>query len=65
MVPSVNVPVAVNCSVVPSGIVVVGGSIAIDASSAAVTISVVELAIESEVALIIAVPIPLLVHFPV
>lgn len=65
MVPSVNVPIAVNCCVVPSGIVVVGGSIAIDASSAAVTISVVELAIESEVALIIAVPIPLLVHFPV
>ena len=65
MVPSVNVPVAVNCCVVLSGIAVVGGSIAIDASSAAVTISVVELAIESEVALIIAVPIPLLVHFPV
>ena len=38
VVPSVNVPVAVNCCMVPSGIVVVSGFTAIDTTAAGVTV---------------------------
>jgi hypothetical protein len=56
MLPSVYVPVAVNCCVVPKGIVAVGGLIAIETSAAAVTVSTVELLTEPEAAVMVAVP---------
>jgi hypothetical protein len=64
VVPSVNVPVAVNCCVAPRAIVVAGGLIAIDTSAAAVTVRTVEPLIEPEVAVIVAVPCPTLVASP-
>ena len=57
MVPSVNVPVAVNCCVVPSATVAVGGLIAIVTSAAAVTVSSVDPLTVPEVAVMLAVPI--------
>jgi hypothetical protein len=65
VLPSVNVPVAVNCCVMPSGIVAVGGLIAIDTSAAAVTVSCVELLTLPDVAVIVAVPRPVLFASPV
>lgn len=64
VVPSVNVPTAVNCWVAPRGIVAVGGLIAIDTSAAAVTVSSVELLTVPEVALMLAVPLPALCASP-
>ena len=64
VVPSVNVPVAVNCCVVPSGIAAIGGLIAIDSSAAAVTVSSVELLTVPDVALMLAVPIATLCASP-
>ena len=43
VLPSLNVPVAVNCSVVPLEIDVLGALIAIDCRTAAVTVRVIEL----------------------
>lgn len=54
--PSVNVPVAVNCCVVPSGIVGIAGVTAIDTTTAAVTVSVVEPLIVPDVAVTLVLP---------
>lgn len=56
--PSVNVPVAVNCCVVPSEIDGLAGVTAIETNAAAVTVNVVLPAIEPEVAVILAEPVP-------
>jgi hypothetical protein len=64
VVPSVNVPVAVNCCVAPSAIAAVGGLIAIDTSVAVVTVSWVDALIVPEVAVILAEPIPTLCANP-
>jgi hypothetical protein len=58
VLPSVNVPVAVNCSVVPSAIDGVAGVTAMETSVAAVTVSVVDPLMEPVVAVIVAVPSP-------
>jgi hypothetical protein len=65
VVPSVKVPVAVNCCVVPNEIVAVGGLMAIETSAAAVTVSSVDPLIVPEVAEIVAVPCPTLVASPI
>ncbi len=59
-----NVPVAVNCCVVPSGIVEVAGVITIETSVAAVTVSSVELLTLPELAVTVVVPAPLLCASP-
>src|SRR5438309_2553872 len=64
VLPSVNVPVAVNCCFVPSAIEGLAGITAIDASTAAVTVNVVVPVTEPEVALIFATPVPKLVAKP-
>ena len=56
LLPSVNVPVAVNCCVVPSGIAGMAGVMAIETSAAGVTLTVVEPTIEPEVAVTPAFP---------
>ena len=61
VLPSVKVPVAVNCCVVPRGIEGLGGAMAIDTSMAGVTVSVPEPLIEPEVAVIVVVPVAALV----
>ena len=58
MVPSLNVPVAVNCCVAPLVIDGFAGVTAIDCSVAAVTVSTVEPLIAPDVALIVEVPTP-------
>jgi len=58
IVPSVNVPIAVNCCVMPKGIVDPAGLIAIDTSTAAVTVSTVDPLTLPALAVIVAVPIP-------
>jgi len=60
----VNVPVAANCCVVPSGIVEVGGVMAIETSAAAVTVNSIELLTPPELAVTVVVPIPLLCASP-
>jgi hypothetical protein len=64
MLPSVNVPVAVNCWVVPSAIDAAAGVTAIDTNDAAVTVTVVDPLIEPVVAVIVAVPSPTLLASP-
>jgi hypothetical protein len=64
MLPSVNVPVAVNCCIVPSAIDGSAGVTAIDASMAAVTVNVVVPVTEPEVAVIFAEPLLKLVAKP-
>jgi len=64
VVPSVNVPVAVNCCVVPRAIVADGGLIAIDTSAAAVTLNKVEALTVPKDAEIVAVPCATLVASP-
>ncbi len=59
-----NVPVAVNCCVVPSATVDVCGLIAIDTSAAAVTVSTPEPLTVPEVAVMFAVPMPTLCASP-
>jgi hypothetical protein len=61
---SVNVPVAVNCCVVPNAIDGVAGVTAIDTSAAVVTASVVLPLIKPEVAVMRVVPTPALVAKP-
>lgn len=61
----VNVPVAVNCTVVPMGIVVLVGVVAIDTSKAGVTVSVADdEGTESIVAVIVVVPMSTAVARP-
>src|SRR6266849_4636098 len=57
VVPSVNVPVAVNCCGLPKGTVVSDGLIAIDTRAADVTVSRVELLMVPELAVTVAVPV--------
>ena len=64
VVPSVKVPVAVNCCVVPRGMVAVCGLIAMDTRAAGVTVSSVELLIPPEFAVMLAVPMPALCASP-
>jgi hypothetical protein len=65
VLPSVYVPVAVNCSVGPTAIEGVAGVIAIVTRAAAVTVSTVDPLIEPDVAVIVAVPCPTVVANPV
>jgi hypothetical protein len=58
VVPSLNVPVAVNCCAAPLAIDGFAGVTAIDCSVAAVTVSKVEPVIEDDVAVIVEVPTP-------
>ena len=64
MLPSVNVPVAANCSVVPSEIKELTGEMATETRVAAVTVSAVPPLIVPEVALMVAVPTPAPVASP-
>ena len=64
MLPSVKVPVAVNCSLVPAEIEEFAGVTAIEISAAAVTVSVVEPLIEPDDAVIVEVPAATLVAKP-
>jgi hypothetical protein len=64
IVPSVNVPRAVNCCVVPRAIDELGAVTAIDTRTAAVTVRVVPPLTEPEVAVIVVVPVPTLVANP-
>jgi hypothetical protein len=63
-VPSLNVPVAVNCCVAPLVIVGFAGVTAIDCNVAAVTVRTVEPLIAPDVALIVDVPTPAPVASP-
>ncbi len=58
VVPSLNVPVAVNCCVAPLAIDGFAGVTVIDCSVAAVTVSKVEPLIDDDVAVIVEVPTP-------
>ena len=62
--PSVNVPVAVNCCVVPSAIDGFAGVTARETSAAELTVSVVDPAIDPEVAVMVALPSVRLVASP-
>jgi hypothetical protein len=64
VVPSVKVPVAMNCCVVPNAIDGLSGVTAIDTSAAEVTVNVVEPCTEPEVAVILAVPVSALLASP-
>ena len=64
MLPSVNVPVAVNCCFVPSAIDGSGGVTAMDTSAAAVTVNVAVPVTEPEAAVIFAEPVLTLVAKP-
>jgi hypothetical protein len=64
VLPSENVPVAVNACVVPGAIAAVDGAIAIETSVALVTVNRVEPLIEPEVAEMLAVPWATLVAKP-
>lgn len=64
VLPSVNVPVAVNCWVVPRAIAGLAGVMAMETRAAAVTVSVVEPAIEPEVAVMVVDPGATLVARP-
>jgi hypothetical protein len=65
VVPSLKVPVAVNCCVAPLVIDGFAGVTAIDCSVAAVTVSTVEPEIDDDVAVIVEVPTPAPVASPV
>jgi hypothetical protein len=62
---SVNVPVAVNCTVPPSGTVGASGDTAIDTSVAGVTVNEAEPDTDPSVALIVDVPVVSAVAVPV
>ncbi len=64
VLPSVNVPVAANCSVVPRAIDGLAGVTAIETNVAAVTVSVVDPVTVAEVAVMVAVPWPWLLAKP-
>ena len=64
MLPSLYVPVAENCCVVPATIEAFVGVIAIDCKVAAVTVSTVEPVIDDDVAVIVEVPTPAPVASP-
>jgi len=62
---SVYVPIAANCCVSPSGIVGDSGVTAIETNTGAVTVSVVELLIDPDVAVIVVLPCAAVVASPV
>jgi hypothetical protein len=64
VLPSLYVPVAASCSVVPSGTAAPPGVIAIETKAAPATVIVVEAEMEFDVAEIVAVPCPELVASP-
>jgi hypothetical protein len=64
VLPSLNVPVAVNCCVPPSASEGLGGFTAIDTNMAGVTVNEVEPTIVPEVALMVAIPLPTLLARP-
>jgi hypothetical protein len=64
MVPSVNVPVAVNCSASPSGSDGMAGVTAMETSAADVTVNPVEPVMEPDAALTVVEPVALLVAWP-
>ena len=64
VLPSVNVPVAVNCCVLPRGMLGIAGVTAIETNTAGVTFSVVELVIEPEVDVTLVLPTVTLVASP-
>ena len=64
VVPLLYVPIAVNCCVYPAATDAVPGVTAIEANTAAVTVSVAEPWIVPDVAVIVAVPFPTLVASP-
>jgi hypothetical protein len=64
VLPSVNVPVAENCFVVPRGITGIAGVTAIDTSVAGLTLSVVVPVIDPKVAVTLVLPTAALVASP-
>lgn len=64
MLPSVKLPVAVNCCVVPNAMEGFAGVTAIETNAAAVTVKVVLLVIEPEAAVIFTEPVPTVVANP-
>ena len=60
-----KVPIAANCWVVPAAIDGSGGVMAIETSVAGVTVSSVEPATDPDVALMLAVPVPIPLESPV
>jgi hypothetical protein len=64
VLPSLNVPVAVNCCVTLSGRVGIAGVTEIETSVAAVTVTFAEALIEPEVAVTPVLPIATLLAFP-
>ena len=64
VLPSVNVPVAVNCRVVPDAMVWLAGVTAMETRAAADTVSDVEAVTVPEVAVMVVVPTPTLVARP-
>src|SRR5882762_4454618 len=64
LLPSVKVPVAVNCCVVPSGICGIAGVMAIETSAAGVTLRVVEPLVEPAIAVTLTLPWLMLVAKP-
>jgi len=64
LLPSVYVPIALNCSVVPSAIELFAGVTAIDTSAAAATLNPVEPVMPPEAALIVVFPIPTVLAIP-
>ena len=65
VLPSVYDPVAVNCVVVPKGIVGIAGVTVIESSAAGVTVNVVEPMIDPELAEIVVCPVDTLAACPV
>ena len=64
MLPSVKVPVAVNCWVAPEGMVGIAGVTAMETRTAGVMVKVVEPVIEPDVAEIDVLPMAMLVAIP-
>ena len=64
MLPSVKVPTAVNCCRPPIPVLVIAGATAIDTRVAGVTVSVVELLTDPDVAVMVVVPSPVLTADP-
>jgi len=64
VLPSVKVPVAANCSVVPRGIVGIAGVMAMETKVAAVTVKVEEPAMPTAAAAIVVWPVEALVASP-
>lgn len=64
MLPSLKVPVAANCSVVPSGMVGIAGVMAMETNVAGVTVKVDEPTVLAAAAVIVVWPVDALVASP-